>query len=232
LPGVKVEHFRSFLRILYPFIDKTSVFGFDDWVGVLNLATMWLFPEIRARALAKLSNLIKRKTVMERIALARKYRVAKWLRDAYVELTPKVPLNFEELRPAEPHSNSLDTNWEETARDWETLARILYLQTKAAAELKALGSNYHCSACHRDMFSPFGSRPPSPNDSECLCKCRILALVDETFRGELESLKENPEHIEHPIPSWTISTSEELPTEHIVTSSSKKKKKGKCSSGW
>jgi len=184
---------------------------------------MWLFPEIRARAIAKLSDLIKRKTVMERIALARKYRVAEWLRDAYVELTPKVPLNFEELRPAEPHSNSLDTNWEETARDWETLARILYLQTKATAELKALGSNYHCSACHRDrdIYSPFGSGPPSPN--ECLCKCRILTLVDETFRGELESLKENPEHIEHPLPSNSTNSAELS----ISLGSKKKGKKGK-----
>ena len=76
---------------------------------------------------------------MERVALAREYRVAMWLRDAYLELTQKTPLDFEELRPAEPHSNPLDRNWEADAkkweaasRDWESLARISQIQLKAA----------------------------------------------------------------------------------------------------
>ena len=129
---------------------------------------------------------------MERIALAREYRVEEWLRDAYVELTQKSPLDFEELRPAEPHSNSLDGNWEATSRDWETLAKILYLQTKVAASIMSFGgSGHYCSPC--DTW--FGV------SYKCLCKCRILAMVDEAFRGELESLKENLEHVEHPLPS-------------------------------
>ena len=120
---------------------------------------------------------------MERIALAREYRVAEWLRDACFELAQKAPLDLEGLRPAEPHhSNPLvDRNWEATSRDWETLARIFYLQTKVAAFIKSIsGSNYSCYNCDMD----FGGS----NADACLCKCRILRLVDETFRGELESL--------------------------------------------
>jgi hypothetical protein len=71
LPGVSVDNFRSFLRILYPLcvlmissakyrrvinmikffsIDQTSVdeFGEYQWIGVLNLATMWVFEEVRS----------------------------------------------------------------------------------------------------------------------------------------------------------------------------------------
>jgi hypothetical protein len=139
---------------------------------------------------------------MERIALAREYRVAEWLRDAYLELTQTTPLDFEELRPqaaAEPYSDPLDRNWEAEAkkweaisRDWETLARIAQLQTKVATSSTAGSLNYYyCAECGMNAYSNPGGRP---------CKCRILGMVDEAFRAELENLKENPEHVEPPLP--------------------------------
>ena len=179
---------------------------------MLNLATMWFFQEvrsfaltenfcalilmfaqIRAKAISKLSDLIKQKKVMERIALAREYRVAEWLRDAYLELIQKAPSDFEELWPAEPHSNSeADAKkWEATSRDWETLARIFYLRTKLAAPIIASRcySSYGCDSlgCNGSYSEAYP------------CKCRLLPMVDEAFRGELGSLKENPGHVEHPL---------------------------------
>ena len=53
---------------------------------------------------------------MERIALTREYRVAEWLRDAYLELTQKTPLDLEELRPEVPCSNPQDRNWQADAK--------------------------------------------------------------------------------------------------------------------
>ena len=90
---------------------------------------------------------------------------------------------------------------ETASRDWETLARILHLQTKVAASVAASmikSSNvsrfYHCSEC--DMC--YGGA--SNNLIAHLCKCRLLCLVDEAFQGELESLRDNPEHVKHPLP--------------------------------
>jgi len=123
--------------------------------------------------------------------------VAAWLRDGYLELTQQRPLDFEALRPAESYSNPLDLNWEvdakkweATARGWETLARICYIQTKAVASISD-GCNYYCQECgvHYGVSYP----------DTFLCKCRLLTMVDEVFRGELESLKDNPEHVEHPL---------------------------------
>jgi hypothetical protein len=128
---------------------------------------------------------------MERIGLAREYRVEKWLRDAYLELTQKSPLDLEELRPAEPYSNGnsesspLDRKWKATSKDWETLARISNLQTKVANSVINLPGRYHCRDCAMNYGGSYS----------CLCKCRLLDMVDETFRGELESLRENPEHV-------------------------------------
>jgi hypothetical protein len=107
--------------------------------------------------------------------------VVEWLRDAYLELIERTPLILAELRPAEPYSNG-----ESNPLDWETLARIFYIQTKVTASMKSIrrGSGY-CDGCHSDMK---------------FCECRILRLVDETFRGELENLRENLGHVEHPLP--------------------------------
>jgi hypothetical protein len=132
---------------------------------------------------------------MERITLAREYRVAEWLRDAYLELTQKTHLDFEVLRPTEPYSNPLDRNWEAdskkwetTFRDWETLARIFRLQTKVVTKIMSQGGiRYHCSDCSMDYGVP----------CRRLCKCRLLAMVDEDFRGELESFRENSGNNEH-----------------------------------
>ena len=67
LRGIKVDHFRCFLRILYPLsvlmifpvkylrvyvkifsIGRKPVVEFDEWIGVLNLATMWFFHDVRS----------------------------------------------------------------------------------------------------------------------------------------------------------------------------------------
>ena len=126
--------------------------------------------------------------------------MAEWLRDTYLELIQKSPLDFEGLRPAVPYSNPLEANWESDAkkweassRNWETLARLFYLQTKVEASIKSLaGNKYSCYKCDMD----FGGSYPDA----CLCKCRLLRLVDETFREELESLRENPGQVEQRLP--------------------------------
>ena len=44
--------------IKYFSIDQTPVEEFDEWVGVLNLATMWVFPEVRSLLSQQFSVLI------------------------------------------------------------------------------------------------------------------------------------------------------------------------------
>ena len=117
-----------------------------------------------------------------------------WLRDAYSELTQKIPLDFEELRPAKPYSNgdppSLNGKREGTSLDWETLARISNLQTKVATSIMSFADNsYLCYRCDWEYGGPY------PEGG--LCKCRLLAMVNEAFRGELESY---PGYVELPLP--------------------------------
>jgi len=112
-------------------------------------------------------------------------------------------LDFEELRPAEPYSNPLDgkweadaKKWEATSRDWETLARITHLQTKVAIAIMSLdGPNcsLHCHECGMD----YGV------SKKCLCKCRLLVMVHEAFRGEWESFGG---HFDDPLPKPVMPT--------------------------
>jgi hypothetical protein len=122
--------------------------------------------------------------------------VAEWLRNAYLDLTRKTPLNFEELRSSEPYTNRDSRNLEARSIDWETLARISNIQTKMTISILS-GNHYNCDC---DSDSGYGAYP----DGDYFCKCQILFMVDEAFKGELESLKENPEHVEHPLPCKPI----------------------------
>ena len=135
---------------------------------------------------------------MERIALAREYRVADWLRDACSELVLKKTSEFDDLRPKEPYSNLLGGNWEANAkrwearsRYWETIARISQVQTEAVSlQMSLRGISYRCERC--EMV--WGEDSP-------VCKCQLLELVDEAFGEELKNLREYPEYVEHGFPS-------------------------------
>ena len=139
-------------------------------------------------------------TVMKRIALAREYRVAEWLQEACLDGIRQKPLDFDELQPSEPSysesKSEIDRDWEADAkqwkaisREWETLARITQLQMKVATTTPQTDNDY-CQECK--MFYGVSYR--------CLCKCRLIALADEAFGGELKSLKQISDHVEHPLP--------------------------------
>jgi len=138
LLGISKAHFRSFLRVLYPF-DGTAI-TYEEWVGALDLATMWDFKKIRNASVLALSNLIVSKDVavlrdvVEIILLATKYRVKQWLRDGYSSLIQQIePLEIDEL-----HALNLD---------WETIARIYSIREKIHNQSchSAFGFGYEAS---------------------------------------------------------------------------------------
>ncbi|KAF8161464.1 hypothetical protein B0H34DRAFT_701034 [Crassisporium funariophilum] len=135
LHGISKAHFRAFLRVLYPVKGIASTY--EEWVGALDLATMWEFKEARKKSVAKLTQLIKSRNVAENILLAKKYHVEQWLRDGYIRLvTQKEPLEIDELC-----SSMLDLL---------TIARLLSIREKVYARSSGVDSNdgsYHCNHC-------------------------------------------------------------------------------------
>jgi hypothetical protein len=59
----------------------------DQWVSVLKLSTMWAFKEIKEKAIAELSKI--NMDVMDKVLLARSYRVGDWLYEGYIALVKR-----------------------------------------------------------------------------------------------------------------------------------------------
>jgi len=97
LEGIAKEHFRGFLRVMYPFNGAESTTKYEDWVGVLHLATKWEFAEIRAKSIQVLSDFLKDKPVIDKILLAKKYHVKDWLFAGYTNLILQDQLDLNQL---------------------------------------------------------------------------------------------------------------------------------------
>ncbi|KAF4620309.1 hypothetical protein D9613_001089 [Agrocybe pediades] len=112
LPGVKENDFRIFLRVLYPFISRSEVTDYEDWISVLRLATMWGFQTIRTTAIGHLSAFFSTKSAAEKISIGREYRVVDWVKDGYKTLCRQPTQTLEEMSmPNEPYG-----------LDWEAIA--------------------------------------------------------------------------------------------------------------
>ncbi|KAF9558131.1 hypothetical protein CPC08DRAFT_709867, partial [Agrocybe pediades] len=103
LEGESKLHFRAFLKALYSPIYKiipdpgkpynsnldreVDIGHYDEWLGVLHLATKWHFVSIRKQAIQKVKRLFPEKMKgWDKIAIARKYNVREWLEKEYVAL--------------------------------------------------------------------------------------------------------------------------------------------------
>ncbi|KAF4620939.1 hypothetical protein D9613_001092 [Agrocybe pediades] len=166
LPGVSENDFRIFLRVLYPFMSRSEVTGYEEWIPVLRLATMWGFQTIRTTAIGHLSGFFSTKSAAEKLSIGREYKVADWVKDGYKALCQEPPETLEEMkRPNEPFG-----------LDWETIARILFIREKMRRQYQG---GHHCGNC--DMH--FGT-----HHSTLACPCRYETMIKEDFSGELSTM--------------------------------------------
>ncbi|PPQ74255.1 hypothetical protein CVT24_001156 [Panaeolus cyanescens] len=103
LEQISASSFRSFLRVLYKFERSTPCHGYEQWLSVLDLATMWNFTEIRKLAIVSLDEkkYIGNRTIEEQILLSKKYCVKHWLKRAYQSVIQnKSAVSIAEMRKA------------------------------------------------------------------------------------------------------------------------------------
>ncbi|CAA7260399.1 unnamed protein product [Cyclocybe aegerita] len=162
LGNIPTNHFRSFLKALYPF--NEIKLSYDDWVGVLALSTMWYFQETRQRAISALTPLVAEKPLPEAITLAKKYRVQSWLRDSYTRFInrPDV-LTIQDFAPL----------------DWETTAKLFCARDTAART--GLTQNFYCNTCN--VWTG-----PSYSGNNERCHCRRKELVEKLFGDEFSAM--------------------------------------------
>jgi hypothetical protein len=91
LEAIRSIDFQRFSTVAFPELSwharspiVMSPLSLNEWISVLKLSTEWKFAELRRKALEVLSWI--RIDPVERVILARKYKVEKWVVDAYTQL--------------------------------------------------------------------------------------------------------------------------------------------------
>ncbi|KAF7968239.1 hypothetical protein HWV62_31571 [Athelia sp. TMB] len=128
LESINKDEFRSLLMVIYPEnSERKRPDSQDEWLSILKLATMWEFDDIKERAIVESTKEMSQKTPLERIALAVKYNVPRWLLDAYTALVQQ--------------DNPLTRN-EVDALGHETVYQLLQLREQSYREVSRYGNRY------------------------------------------------------------------------------------------
>lgn len=97
MDNVKAIDFERLLSILYPSVVGKYSASLPEWISILQLATRWLFDDIRALAIAELSDF--KIDPVQKVAIALQCDIPEWLHSAYMVLCiRKNPLTLEEGR--------------------------------------------------------------------------------------------------------------------------------------
>ncbi|RXW18249.1 hypothetical protein EST38_g7605 [Candolleomyces aberdarensis] len=95
LEGYRAADFGALLSVLCPTTDDLISGRFalekDEWIGVLNLSTRWIMKKIRKHAINELSKIAL--APVEKVALGREHKVAKWFKDGLTELVSECPIS-------------------------------------------------------------------------------------------------------------------------------------------
>lgn len=63
--------------------------GHEEWISILKLSTMWDFVDIKKKALIEVSATLHDMMPLDRILLAKEYKVPRWLFEAYFALVER-----------------------------------------------------------------------------------------------------------------------------------------------
>ncbi|KAK0212356.1 hypothetical protein DFS33DRAFT_20842 [Desarmillaria ectypa] len=90
---VTEQDFRRLLRALYPLeAPRSPSFNKEELVSLLKLSKLWGMKRVRDYAVEKITEILNSIDAIERIILARKYSVEKWLRSGYLALATRYPV--------------------------------------------------------------------------------------------------------------------------------------------
>ena len=188
-------------RSWWPWSSKGAPTTSGVWFAALELAIMWRFKEvrlglpeniiilvdpfshvyifvfgaqIRKTCIEALSELIKSRTVIDKILLAKKYKVKKWLRDGYIQLLQSRELEF---------GNDICTS----EIDVITIGRLLYIRERRHCELKR--DALYCLRCSNDFFI----NPKLANSiiDEFFSTDVANRKIDEVFADEIAGMQDD-----------------------------------------
>ncbi|KAH6908530.1 hypothetical protein BKA70DRAFT_1280097 [Coprinopsis sp. MPI-PUGE-AT-0042] len=187
LEGQKSKDFESLLKVIFP--DYTDAFtGLslteDEWIGVLNLSTMWEMSQIREGAIERLSAM--QLGALKRITLAKQYRISLWLSEGIETLVK----DFENYA-IEDIAHTL--GWEKAARLADTIARrgsdFIHKSRVTCHKCKGVlksAEQIHCQC--GEMYEQNFNFIIASLDSKNKQGLDALAVGREVFADELKNL--------------------------------------------
>ncbi|KZV72000.1 hypothetical protein PENSPDRAFT_684027 [Peniophora sp. CONT] len=115
--AVTAEEFHSLLKLTFrvPKLTIGQALSVDDWMSVLKLAKIWSISPLREQAVTVLGTMIKGKSSIEKVLLARRYDVAQWLTDGLTLLAAQ----------REPISATI-----RDSLGWETYGRVMEIRER------------------------------------------------------------------------------------------------------
>jgi len=117
---VSAADFRSLLKATYPPPGtSTADLTIEEWMSVLKLAKKWDLVSIRDKAVSQSDAQIQQKTPAEKILLAKRYTVAKWLREGYTTLVSR---------------KEVITDDETEKLGWETFGKLMKIRESRWAQ--------------------------------------------------------------------------------------------------
>ncbi|GJJ08408.1 hypothetical protein Clacol_002624 [Clathrus columnatus] len=97
LENVRAVDFERLLSILYPSVIGKYSATLPEWISILQLATRWLFDDIRTLAITELTDL--KIDPVQKVAIALQCDIPEWLHSSYVALCLRqYPLTLDEGR--------------------------------------------------------------------------------------------------------------------------------------
>ncbi|KAF9552808.1 hypothetical protein CPC08DRAFT_768031 [Agrocybe pediades] len=188
LKGVAAHGFEVFLHAqrTYAPAPKYAVGGYEYWLGVLKLASLWNIKELRRKALKKIGPVI-RDDPLKKVFVGRKYLVPAWVKDGYVALCCTRDLEPQQL--AERPINELALDWKTIAMIFHVWGHISHSVQPDDLDCRFCGNPFTldnwqfgaiCQECDATVFL---------DDREEQVKF-VEGLVSRHFRQELEELEE------------------------------------------
>ncbi|KAF6752777.1 hypothetical protein DFP72DRAFT_903584 [Ephemerocybe angulata] len=86
LPSCTTEEFESLLSVLYPTAPhlQPTILSKEQWIHILKVSTLWDMEEVRALSIKEI--LAMNPAAIEKVTLAREFKIPAWLLEGYLEI--------------------------------------------------------------------------------------------------------------------------------------------------
>ncbi|KAF5339555.1 hypothetical protein D9611_011488 [Ephemerocybe angulata] len=192
LPSCTTEEFESLLSVLYPTAPhlQPTILSKEQWIHILKVSTLWDMEEVRALSIREI--LAMNPAAIEKVKLAREFKIPAWLLEGYLEIIK----SWRNVGSLDDIGSGL--GWESAAR-LADMARNYSLKRRETVNATVPGA--YCNHCARlwkwdggQLSRSFELSAENPTERPKLIsqasveEPELESATKEAFKAELESI--------------------------------------------